>query len=258
MACLELLRVQAYFDGELDAGASLDIERHLDSCGECTALLQELKTSCGALRQQGLYRRASPQLRSRIAESLDREQDSRQWLERWIPRQRQFWFGAGTGALATAFASVLAFFLISTDISTPLVADLTTAHLRSLLENHLIDVASSDQHTVKPWFAGHADVSPPAVDFPKEDYRLVGGRLDYVDGKRMPVVVYRHGAHVINVFAWAQRGEAVPSATTRNGYHLVFWQSGDLILCAVSDTAMDDLNGLVRLLQDPTFSPSRE
>jgi len=251
MACLELLRVQAYFDDELDAGAALDIERHMDSCEDCTALLQDLKTSRGALRQQGLYRRASPQLKSKITASLDREQDASQWLTRWIPRQRQFWFGAGTGAAtAAAFATALAFFAISPGVSTPLVSDLMNAHLRSLLENHLIDVASSDQHTVKPWFAGHADVSPPAVDFPKEDYRLVGGRLDYVDGKRMPVVVYRHGAHLINVFAWARRGDPIPPATTRNGYHFVFWQNGDLILCAVSDTAVEELNGLVRLLQE--------
>jgi len=253
MACLEHLRMQAYFDGELDAGASLDIERHMESCSECVSLLQELKTSRGALRQQGLYRRASSELRSRVIAALDRETPERKVVT-WLPRRhRQFWFGAGTGTLVTAAAAMLAVFLVSAEPTT-LVGDLMSAHLRSLLENHLIDVASSDQHTVKPWFAGHADVSPPAVDFPNQDFRLIGGRLDYVDGKRVPVVVYRHGAHVINVFAWALNGGAVPPATTRNGYNIVFFQSGDLVLCAVSDAAMNELNTLARLLSEPISS----
>jgi anti-sigma factor RsiW len=117
------------------------------------------------------------------------------------------------------------------------------------MANHLIDVVSSDQHTVKPWFAGHADVSPPAVDFPREDYRLVGGRVDYIDGQRAAVVVYRHGAHIINVFAWNQRDGSLPNIVTREGYHIVFWRNGNLVFCAVSDSALDEITGLTRLLQ---------
>src|SRR6185437_4061056 len=112
------------------------------------------------------------------------------------------------------------------------------------------DVASSDQHTVKPWFAGHADVSPPAVDFPQQDYRLVGGRMDFAAGHRTAVVVYRHGAHIINVFAWPRSGGAQPDNVTRNGYHVQCWTSGDLNFCAVSDTAEEELAGLVRLLKE--------
>jgi anti-sigma factor RsiW len=119
-------------------------------------------------------------------------------------------------------------------------------------------VESTDQHTVKPWFAGHADVSPPTADFPKEDYRLIGGRVDYVDGHRAAVLVYRHGAHTINVFSWAQSGESLPNIVTRNGYHSVFWRSGDLVFCAVSDTALDELLGLVRLLKEISIPDSRE
>jgi anti-sigma factor RsiW len=222
----------------------------VESCPECASLLQELKTGRGAVRQQGLYHRASPALTSQIASALDRESGGRRLPGGLIAWSRPFWFGAGTGALTTAAAAALGFLLVATPASSPLVDDLMSAHFRSLMAGHLIDVASSDQHTVKPWFAGHADVSPTAIDFPREDYRLVGGRVDYVDGRRVAVVVYRHGAHVINVFAWAQADGALPSAITRSGYHLVFWRSGDLVFCAVSDTALDELMGLARLIKE--------
>jgi anti-sigma factor RsiW len=258
MACNEALSVQAYFDGELDASASAEIERHVETCRECAELLASLDAVRGAMLQQVPYHRASPKLRSRVTKALDREAGNSWTLGGLILRGTQFWSGAASGAAAVALAAALAFVVILPSPSNPLVNDVMNAHLRSLMENHLIDVASSDQHTVKPWFAGHADVSPPTADFPKEDYRLVGGRVDYVDGHRAAVLVYRHGAHTINVFSWAQSGESLPNIVTRNGYHTVFWRSGDLVFCAVSDTALDELLGLVRLLKEISIPDSRE
>ena len=130
----------------------------------------------------------------------------------------------------------------------PLLDELVGAHVRSLTPDHLIDVVSTDRHTVKPWFAGHADVSPAVADFEPQGYRLTGGRADYVDRQRAAVVVYRHGPHVINVFSWAA-DRSVPENTTRNGYHLAFWKTGNVLNCAVSDTGWDELLGLVHLLQ---------
>jgi anti-sigma factor RsiW len=251
MVCAEALRGQSYFDGQLDASASVDIERHLAACDECAALLQDLQTIRDDVRVQGRYYRASPALKTRLAELLDRESGSPRKVVTFIPRGKQFWSGAMSGAGATALAAALALLVLAPGLGRPdhLVDDLMGAHVRSLMENHLIDVVSSDQHTVKPWFAGHADVSPPAVDFPREDYRLVGGRVDYIDGQRAAVVVYRHGAHIINVFAWNQRDGSLPNIVTRQGYHIVFWRNGNLIFCAVSDTALDEITGLTRLLQ---------
>ena len=258
MACHEALRLQAYFDGELDAGTSVDIERHVESCRECAALLASLEAIRSAMRKQTLYHRASPELESRVTEALNREDGNPSTFGGLILRGKQFWAGAASGIAATALAASLAFLVLMPPASSQLVNDVMGAHLRSLMESHLIDVASSDQHTVKPWFAGHADVSPPTADFPKEDYRLVGGRVDYVDGHRAAVLVYRHGAHTINVFSWAQSGESLPNIVTRNGYHAVFWRSGDLVFCAVSDTALDELLGLVRLLKEVGAPDSRE
>jgi anti-sigma factor RsiW len=258
MLCPEALRVQAYFDGELDASAAAEVERHMEACSECAALLQSLETVRGAMRQQTLYHRASPKLKSRVTRALDREVGNLWSLEGVLLRGKQFWSGAASGALVTALAASLTFLVLMPPPSSQLVNDVMGAHLRSLMENHLIDVVSSDQHTVKPWFAGHADVSPPTADFPKEDYRLVGGRVDYVEGHRAAVLVYRHGAHTINVFSWAQSGESLPNIVTRNGYHAVFWKSGDLVFCAVSDTALDELLGVVRLIKEISTPDSRE
>jgi anti-sigma factor RsiW len=128
--------------------------------------------------------------------------------------------------------------------------EIVTAHVRSLMPEHLTDVVSTDRHTVKPWFAGHADVSPVVVDFSDEGYRLIGGRADYVERQRAAVVVYQRGAHVINVFAWVAGQGTFPEATARNGYHLAFWRVGNLQYCAVSDAGWDELRGLVQLLRD--------
>jgi anti-sigma factor RsiW len=135
-------------------------------------------------------------------------------------------------------------------VANPLLDDLVSAHVRSLMPEHLIDVVSTDKHTVKPWFAGHTDVSPVVADFDAQGYRLVGGRADYFDHQRAAVVVYQHGPHVINVFSWAADERGVPENTTRNGYHLAFWRTGNIVYCAVSDTAWEELMRLVTLLQD--------
>jgi anti-sigma factor RsiW len=263
MACNEALRLQAYFDGELDAGAVTQVERHMETCRECAAQLRSLEVIRMGMRERLPYHRASPKLRSRISKALDRENGpSQNFAGRNFAKLRasgrQFWSGAASGAAMTALAAGLAFMLILPSPTNPLVNDVMNAHLRSLMENHLIDVVSTDQHTVKPWFAGHADVSPPTADFPKENYRLTGGRVDYVDGHRSAVLVYKHGAHTINVFSWAGGRETLPNIVTRNGYHAVFWKSGDLVFCAVSDTALDDLLGLVRLIKEISIPDSRE
>jgi anti-sigma factor RsiW len=159
--------------------------------------------------------------------------------------------GATSGGLGmAAVAATLAFLLVSPQLTTPVVDEVLNAHMNSLLSTHLIDVVSTDKHTVKPWFAGHTDVSPLVADFEPQGFKLVGGRVDYLEHQRAAVVVYRHGAHVINVFSWAAIQWSLPGQVTRSGYHLVFWKAGDLQYCAISDTGWDELLGLEQLLQD--------
>jgi anti-sigma factor RsiW len=244
MQCAESLRVQAYFDGELDAPAAAEIERHSEGCSACRTLLEDLKQVRAALREELTYRSAPAALRARISRSLDKEGAGAQ------RRPGPFWRGAFSGIGGTALAAGLAFFLLAPPLTSPLLDDLVSAHVRSLMPDHLIDVVSTDKHTVKPWFAGHTDVSPVVADFDSQGYRLIGGRADYFDRQRAAVVVYQHGAHVINVFSWAAERGGLPRDTTRNGYHMAFWRTGNLAYCAVSDTGWDELQELVRLLKD--------
>jgi anti-sigma factor RsiW len=260
MPCSEALRLQEYFDGELDAATAAALERHLEGCAECAEMRADLDETRRLLREEAPYHRADAALRRRIAEALDAADDDTQPVVRRLPVKpnRNFLWGAVSGIGATAAAACLAFLLLLPARPDPLVVDVMNAHLRSMMSDHLIDVVSSDRHTVKPWFAGHSDISPPATDYAKEGYPLIGGRLDYVDGHRAAVVVYRHGAHVINLFVWRQDGAALPGTALRNGYHLVFWRNGDLAFCATSDTALDELQTFVDLVKATTGRDTRE
>jgi anti-sigma factor RsiW len=256
--------VQAYFDGEVDALSAAEIERHVEHCNECRALLQDLDKTRSALRRDISYAAAPPALRAQIERALDEEavtnpkdtaatpppKSRRQVRQPGILRARWFRSGAFGAMGGAAIAAAMVFFLVIPGMVSPLSNDLVSAHVRSLMPAHLIDVVSTDKHTVKPWFAGHADVSPVVADFDAQGYRLIGGRADYIDHQRSAVVVYQHGAHVINVFTWADAGRHLPGNTTRNGYRLAFWQQGDIQYCAVSDTGWDELLGLVRLLRE--------
>jgi anti-sigma factor RsiW len=262
MQCLESLRAQAYFDGELDALAAADVERHSETCAECRALLGDLDHVRGALRQDLSYAcPPPPALRARILSALDQEGRRKSLrlgsMRLTSRRPRPFWMGAFSGIGGASIAAGIAFFVISSPLTNPVLDEVVSAHVRSLMPDHLIDVVSTDKHTVKPWFAGHTDVSPVVADFDQQGYRLVGGRADYFDHQRTAVVVYQHGSHIINVFSWATDQRGLPKNTTRNGYHLAFWQSGNLVYCAVSDTAWDELLRLTRLLQHSSASDAR-
>ena len=249
MRCDKALRVQALFDGELDAAASLETEEHLNGCADCSALFEELTRTRAALRTAAPYHRADAALRARVTAALDREDKptAASNIGMLLTRSRAFWAGLVGGGAGAALATAMLMLAFVAPVNEALVAELSGAHVRSLMANHLIDIASSDHHTVKPWFAGQADVSPPVTDFAGQGYPLVGGRIDYVDGRRAAVVVYRRGKHVINVFTWPMT-EALPADAARDGYHMVFWRGDDLAFAAVSDAAPAEIEGLKKLI----------
>ena len=268
--CAEAMRVQAYFDGEVDAVSALEVERHAEHCPECRSLLENLADTRARIRSELEFPSAPPQLRASLERLLDeetraamrepgatREPDAtrepsamRESAARMRPRRRApaFWLAAFGGA-GTALAAAVALFVIAPWRASPVLDDLVSAHVRSLMPEHLTDVISTDRHTVKPWFAGHADVSPVVADFTEQGYRLVGGRADYFEHQRVAAVVYQHGAHLINVFAWVASGSSLPQYGTRSGYHIACWKLGNLQYCAISDTGWDELQGLTRLLR---------
>lgn len=253
MRCAESVRVQAHVDGELDAISSLNIEQHMRECAECDGLHQSLLRTRAMLKERLGNERASPALRARVRAALDDEDAAPGAASTTIARRRwrnpAFWWGSVAGAVAAAAAAAVAVVIVSLPVANPAVDAVLAAHVQSLASTRLIEVVSTDRHTVKPWFAGRVEVSPVVADFAARGYPLAGGRVDVLMRQRAAVTVYRHGAHVINVFCWRAPAGPLPRDVTRDGYHLAFWKAGDLAYAAASDTGWDELMGLERLLR---------
>jgi anti-sigma factor RsiW len=247
MSCERSLEIEAYMDGELDATSSLAIEQHLETCAECRAVRDGIAEMRKALKEDARYYRPAAAFTARIRDTVAHE--DRKTRPRFQWGSRPFWTGAFGGAAATALAASLALFIMLPTAQDQMASDVTSAHLRSLLNNHLIDVASSNHHVVKPWFAGRADISPPVADYAAQGFPLVGGRLDYADGKRAAVLVYRHGAHIVNIFVWKDDGSVRGGDKIVNGYHVLSWRKDGLFYAAVSDTGDQELHTLSDLIR---------
>ena len=228
----------------------LFITRHLAHCAACSAQLEELQSMQAAIRSNLPYHRAPPGLAARIGAMLPREDvpaPSRSWL-----RMPAFTLG-GTG-LAGALAGVALTLLVVGGGRSPddaVVQSVIGDHVRSLMADHLTDVLTSDQHTVKPWLSARLDVSPAVRDLKDEGFPLVGGRLDYVDGHPAAAVVYRHAKHVINLFAWASPGKPDTGFhdESRQGFNIVTWRHGGITYYAVSDVEADQLAEFAKLVE---------
>lgn len=252
--------LNAYLDGELDLSASLELEAHLADCANCRAEREALARLRRRLRE-GLVRHAAPEdLSRRIAQLTaapstpgPRAANDGRW------QRRQFLAMAASVLLAVVASGGTTYLLMRPTPVDPLADEVVGSHIRSLMGDHLIDIASSDQHTVKPWFDGRLDLAPAVVDLKAEGFPLVGGRLDYVDHQPVAAIVYRRGKHLINLFAWPLAGnegsggepKAVRAMTIR-GYNLLAWTQGDLAYWAVSDVNPKDLAALQRLIAQNT------
>jgi anti-sigma factor RsiW len=241
--------IHGYFDGELDAVRSAEFERHLEHCAECQAVLEGIESLRNQIKESDLYEHASPELHDRIRKQLAREAgDGR------VTRGQSWrkWFlvpAFGTLAAVAAVITIM-LFVIPSHRQSGLTAELVDAHVRSLQPGHLMDVESTDQHTVKPWFGGKLDFIPPVADYAGQGFPLVGGRLDVVDGHNVAALVYSRRKHYINVFVWPDREKEsiAESSGSRQGYNWVTWQSGDMQFCLVSDASLSDLRNLKDLI----------
>jgi len=238
--------LHAYLDGELDAPRSADFEKHLENCAACVRGLEAQESLRSKIQHANLYEPLPDDLEGRVRRHL-REASAPapkrfawQWLAaaaalllfvgiswKYLPK-----LGTGSSLSASAFAS-----------------EIVDAHIRALQPGHLTDVASTDQHTVKPWFDGRVAFAPPVKDFAEEGFPLIGGWLDVLQGQNVAALVYGRRKHFISVFIWPERvDEAEQYTGSKNGYNWISWKQGELRLCAVSDTNRDDLNALKDLI----------
>jgi anti-sigma factor RsiW len=244
MSCTELLRTQAFLDGELDDRVAAEAEAHIRDCPECQGFSAAAAELSDTLHRAPRHR-APDTLRSRISAALDADE-----RRKVLPfRARGFWVGAASGVGVSGLAAGFALLAMLPPSANSLADSITDAHARALMQGQTIQVASSNHHTVKPWFAGRVPLSPPVADFATKGFPLAGGRVDTVAKAQAAVVVYRHGAHEIDLFVWADRGTALPGETTRHGYRTVFWKKADLDFAAVSDTETAELHKFVRLVR---------
>jgi len=242
MTCAEASRlIGPWVDDELDVRSAMEIESHVARCAECGREKNELL----ALRETARERLPRYELSPQAEERLWRQVRKASSAER--PRARRWMREAGMMAAAACVA------VIST-VAVQRGADprdeIVDAHVRSLQAQHLADVASSDQHTVKPWFQGKVDFAVPVRDFAEQGFVLTGGRLDVIGGRPVAAVVYRRRQHVMNLFVWAdRRGDVAPRSSTERGYRVTSWAQGGLeyrLVCDVPAAESDQLVGLLR------------
>ena len=242
-------RLDAYIDGELAAAERVQLRDHLLDCPECGPEATALERLRDGIRQSAPTYRAPEALRSQIRFALRQEAAASTPGARPAPG----WLAYAASILLAVAVGSGGTLLITGERQEDAVAnELIDSHLRSLLGNHLTDVASSDQHTVKPWFAGRTDVAPPAVDLTGEGFPLVGGRLDLIAGKPVPALVYRRREHVINVFVLPASHSDLGATVTRRGYSVRHWNEGDLGFWAVSDAAAPELAEFERVFRQAT------
>jgi anti-sigma factor RsiW len=238
-------------DGALGPWRRQRLAAHMRGCGDCAATTEELRAMSTALRDTLTYHRAPPGLAAWISASLPREapRASSRVRLRWrgLPSPGLGWAGSG---LAGALAGVALTLLIQDGGSSTssVLEAVIDSHVRSMQADHLTDVVTSDRHTVKPWLSAHVDVSPPVRDLAAQGFPLVGGRLDYVEGRTAAVVVYRHAKHVINLFAWVSpdRPDTPLHAESLQGFNAVTWRAADVTYYAISDVEADQLMEFAR------------
>jgi mycothiol system anti-sigma-R factor len=245
--------LHGYLDNELDAMHVAEIQAHLGACASCGEQhAQELQLR-SLLQARAQHHAAPAHLRSKILAGVrSAERGSR--LRGWFP-MGWFQFG-GSLALTVLLTSAITYYSVQSSSTERLVDEVVAAHARSLITNRLTDVASSDQHTVKPWFNGKVDFSPPVKDLAAQGFPLVGGRLDYVDGRPIAALLYRHRQHWISVFMWPEQSgkDSAPRSFSKRGYDITQWSAEGLRFYVVSDLARPELGQLVTLLRGENTS----
>ena len=240
--------LHGYMDGELDLARTMEIESHLETCAACARARDNQHVLRDSIQAGGLSWRCPDRLRTNIESLVFRELRRRNARPN-IPR----WWLAIAASLLLAGVSWFALGPMSGELSNaPIAQQVVASHVRSLLADHLMDVASSDRHTVKPWFAGKLDFAPMVADLSAEGFPLIGGRLDYLDHRPVAALVYQRRQHVINLFIWSSEHATDDSlhSATYQGYQIVHWNQTGATYWAISDLNVSELHHFTKLIRD--------
>ncbi len=238
--------IEAHLDGELDVNQQAHLREHLEGCPSCSEAHGGLQRLREDFRSPSLYFHAPELLRQRIG-SLLRESENAQPMSRAWP-----WKWIAVAASIALLLSLGANLILTRAYRTEnqlMAREVLSGHIRSTMDSHLMDVVSSDRHTVKPWFSGKLDFSPNVKDLAGGGFPLLGGRVDYLDGRPVAALVFRRAQHVINLFTWPS-GRTAAMETAQNGFNVIAWTKDGMIYCAVSDVNPSDLKQFSRLYQE--------
>ena len=251
MDCQHVLTLMnGYLDGELDLTTQLAIEQHLAGCPACHTISQQQRALRTALRAQARYHRASPELATGIQSALDEVDTGSGKKMRATPG----WLSlAASVVLAALLGSGITYQLARTSTDELLSQEVIANHVRTqMVTGRLTDVSSSDSHTVKPWFSGKLNFSPPVLDLTAQGFPLVGGRLDYLAGRPVAALVYRHRQHVIQLYVWptTDRSGSDLRSQTHQGFQLASWSDSAMHYWAISDLNVDALKSFSSVIQN--------
>jgi anti-sigma factor RsiW len=226
--------IDPYADGELEAAALVELEHHLQSCSACGLTWRNLQSLKKSLKQDALYFTAPDALRQRIKSELPSPPrpipERRSWDWNWLTTMM-------SGLAAACLALLLTVTLTGRSSEQPLAQEVVSSHIRSLMANHVMDVVSTDQHTVKPWFNGKLDFSPTVKNLAGQEFPLIGGRLDYIGGHSVAALIFQRHKHIINLFIWpTKENDSKPaSSASLQGYNVIHWSETGMTFWAVSD-----------------------
>jgi len=243
--------IHGYFDGELELVKSIEIEDHLNDCHPCAQSAKQIRSLRSTLSQDNVRFDLPKSLEQRVRSTLSSNIEPKQRPGSLFWR----WFVVGASAIvAVALVWVIAGVFSRQSSGDVIAQEIVSSHVRSLMADHLTDVPSSDQHTVKPWFNGKLDFSPPVKDLSQQGFSLTGGRLDYIGSRPVAALVYQRRQHSINLFVWPSTDSAAESerASVHQGYNLIAWSNGGMAYWVVSDLNLAELQQFVQLLREQT------
>ena len=248
--------VARYADGEIDDLQGRSIAQHLRTCADCAVKHQGVLALRAQIRAEVPYFPATPALRERVRALVANARDVAPARPRPV-RDRWRWLSGGAlaGCTATVLAWMLGTAVIDWRANEDVAVEAVTTHIRATLNNHLIEVASSDQHTVKPWLSARLDYSPPVRDLASEGFALGGGRLDTLDKQRVATLVYHYRLHTIDVFVRPEMAHAPSELRTVRGFNVAHATGSGMDWLAVSDVSADVLTAFVQRLARADAAP---